>query len=82
MSIFGYFCSRKETKKIMELIHFILLLSFVALCALGLALYAHRRKLDKRRYFTDPKRDHVYRHYNRNGKAIKEKTQSHQRFEF
>lgn len=65
----------------MDIIDFVLLLSGIAICALCLALYVHHRKVSQRRYFTDPKRDHVYRHYTRKGKAVKNHSEQNQPFE-
>ncbi|MBE6195574.1 MAG: hypothetical protein E7137_00580 [Rikenellaceae bacterium] len=64
----------------MDIINFVIIMVAVALVALGLALYIHNRKSNIRRDITDPKRDHVYRRYNRRKQVIK--TENEEPFEF
>lgn len=64
----------------MDIINFVIIMVAVALVALGLALYIHNRKRNIRRDITDPKRDHVYRRYNRRKQVIK--TENEEPFEF
>lgn len=65
----------------MDIVIFILIMLGVSLAGLGLGLYLHRRRQHRKRDYTDPKRDHVYRRYNRERKVIREQEDRNQPFE-
>ncbi len=65
----------------MDIVVFVFIMLGVSLAGLGLGLYLHRRRLHRKRDYTDPKRDHVYRRYNRESKVIREQGDHDQPFE-
>lgn len=66
----------------MDVVKFVFIMLGIALAGLGLGLYLHRRRLNRKLTYIDPKRDHVYRRYNRENKVIREAQEAEQPFEF